>query len=570
MKSVLPTEGNDIRQSSKAVLLFEEVMIEQRLNIIRLWLSVVTLVFFVALQLFSDQYIPATTVTLAALIIYCCYSLFLLLVFKINKYRNVYRYLSILNDLVMVSICLISVAYQYGNLNDWFWPKILVVLFAIVSMTTLRQSTISSLFSGLMASIVFLCVNPVVKSLGGTPLNTLNQVLIVFTLLGLAGLASQIVRRQRLLILKFAKKERKQALAEIERQVGILENEVQEQTSELAAAKESAEQRAAELEAIRKASLSVTSSLDLEIVLNSILESTLRLFPGAQNAHIFLANADNADSLTFGAALWSDGRAGEPVATPRSDGLTGTVARQGEMIVVEDMTEHPIYANVFKKNDWKGSIVGLPLKIGIRVVGVMNISFSNPRKYSFGEQRVMELLADQAAIAIQNAHLHELANQQAYTDALTGLPNRRSLNERLEDEIRRAARYGRIFVLVMMDLDGFKSINDTYGHLFGDHVLQKAATCMTSATRDTDFLARYGGDEFALLMPETDAVSASQICNRLLESKCMSLKNPAGEEFVLSISLGQALYPAAGSSVAELIESADAELYRMKKLSKGH
>ncbi|MEN6394624.1 MAG: GAF domain-containing protein [Anaerolineaceae bacterium] len=170
---------------------------------------------------------------------------------------------------------------------------------------------------------------------------------------------------------------------------------------------EAKEERAAELEALRQASLSLTSSLELQAVLDAILSSTLRLLKGANNGHIFLYSGEEEGKLTFGASLWSDGRSGEPIAIPRPDGLTATVARTGEMIVVHDMKESPIYKDA--PPEWHGAIVGLPLKIGQRVVGVMNISYEKPRQFSDNDLRLLGMLGVQAAIAIENARLFEQA-----------------------------------------------------------------------------------------------------------------------------------------------------------------
>lgn len=163
---------------------------------------------------------------------------------------------------------------------------------------------------------------------------------------------------------------------------------------------EAARQRVAELEAIRQASLTLTSSLELQEVLEAILESTFKLLSGVQDTHIFLYQEDR---LVFGTALWADGRKGEPWAELRPDGLTYTVARQGELIFVPDMRTHPLFADA--PPDWEGSIVGLPLKIGERVVGVMTVAYQQSRTLPESEVRILHLLADQAAIATENARL---------------------------------------------------------------------------------------------------------------------------------------------------------------------
>jgi len=173
---------------------------------------------------------------------------------------------------------------------------------------------------------------------------------------------------------------------------------------------ESEEQRAGELEALRQASLSLTSSLELEEVLDAILRSVLQMFPEANNGHIFLYNKDHGGSLKFGASLWADGHGGMPVAAPRPDGLTYSVARSGEVIAVSDMADHSLYQDT--PDDWQGGILGIPLKMGKNVVGVMNIAYKERRTFLDSEMHLLRLLGDQAAIAIENARLFEQAGTE--------------------------------------------------------------------------------------------------------------------------------------------------------------
>jgi GAF domain-containing protein/nitrogen-specific signal transduction histidine kinase/ActR/RegA family two-component response regulator len=170
---------------------------------------------------------------------------------------------------------------------------------------------------------------------------------------------------------------------------------------------ESANQRVAELEAIRQASLSLTASLELPQVLDAIQRNVLALLPEANNSHIFLYNPENGGKLTFGAAMWANETQSTAFSTPRQNGLTYSVARSGEIIAVPDMHNHPLYVGT--PPDWEGAIIGLPLKIGQRVVGVMNISYRQPREFSESELRLLRLFCDQAAIAIENARLFEQA-----------------------------------------------------------------------------------------------------------------------------------------------------------------
>jgi PAS domain S-box-containing protein len=173
---------------------------------------------------------------------------------------------------------------------------------------------------------------------------------------------------------------------------------------------ESEARRAAQLESLRQASLSLTSSLDLEAVLNAILAGTFNLFPGVQDAHIFLYSPENGGKLRFGTALWASGKRGKVFSEPRPYGLTNTVARQGEAIYVPDIHSHPLFVGA--PADWRGSIIGLPLKVSDRVIGVMNVAHSQAGAFKPEDVRLLSLLSDQAAIAIENAHLFEQATTE--------------------------------------------------------------------------------------------------------------------------------------------------------------
>jgi PAS domain S-box-containing protein len=165
------------------------------------------------------------------------------------------------------------------------------------------------------------------------------------------------------------------------------------------------ERNISQMENLRQASLTLTASLDLREVLDTIAECALDLVPGMRNCHIFLYQSENGDKLIFGTALWGDGKRNQPFSTPRSNGLTMTVAKTGKPIMVPDLRSDPLYSGT--PSSWSGSIIGLPLKIGNRVVGVMNVSHVQPGAFSESDIRMLRLLGDQAAIAIENARLYE-------------------------------------------------------------------------------------------------------------------------------------------------------------------
>lgn len=330
------------------------------------------------------------------------------------------------------------------------------------------------------------------------------------------------------------------------------------------------QRRAAELEAARQATLSLTASLKLAEVLDSIARITLNMLPGANNVHIFIYHNQQ---LKFGAALWPNSTPGESLALPRPGGLTETVARTGEPMMIKNLRQHPIYANA--PSEWRGAIIGQPLKIGNRVVGVMNVGYPQPRAIGESELRLLKLFADQAALGIENARLYEELSQAyadleslSQVDGLTGVANRRKFDQVFNQEWLRARRERRSLALVLLDVDSFKNYNDTYGHQAGDDCLKKLAEVLRRvAHRATDLPARYGGEEFAVLLPLTEQEGAVFVAETI-RAEVENLRLPHAASTAgqwVTVSLGVAVTPADQSRLPEsLIADADAALYRAK------
>ena len=324
-------------------------------------------------------------------------------------------------------------------------------------------------------------------------------------------------------------------------------------------------QQTAELDALKKLSIDLTSSLDLPDVLDAVVSEAMRLIANAHDVNIFLYKNKR---LTFGSALDSEGNRNKAWSKPRTNGLTYTVARDGEMIIVQDMRNHPLFFTA--PPEWTGSIISMPLKVGNVVVGVMNLARSILGDFSSSDLRLLSLLSDQAAVAISNASLHQIISRQAYSDTLTGLPNRRALDERLEEEVLSARKNNYSFAVIMMDLDGFKDVNDTYGHPVGDDVLRLVFSQMARGVRNTDFLARYGGDELTLILTQSDMSSSKIVAEKIVEGmKKLKFKLPDGKKLKLGISGGIALFPVNARNGPDLLRAADAALYKAKKYDRG-
>src|SRR4051794_7008396 len=202
----------------------------------------------------------------------------------------------------------------------------------------------------------------------------------------------------------------------------------------------------------------------------------------------------------------------------------------------------------------------------IDFVGVISIA-RRDREFSPEEHDLFAYLAGQATLSIENVDLHETVQQQAVTDELTGLFNVRQFHSRLDGEIDRAERFATPLSLVMLDIDKFKSVNDNYGHQQGDRVLVEVARVLRRLSRDVDLPARYGGEEMAVVLPQTDLAGAEQQAERM-RSAIESMQVPrldGGGPLPITASFGVASFPFEGSDKTALIAAADAALYRAKR-----
>jgi diguanylate cyclase (GGDEF)-like protein len=181
---------------------------------------------------------------------------------------------------------------------------------------------------------------------------------------------------------------------------------------------------------------------------------------------------------------------------------------------------------------------------------------------------MLESISNQIGMAIENARLYERALELAFTDGLTSLYNRRYLMEQIEREFSRAERNKEPLSLIMVDLDGLKEINDRFGHNEGDQFLREVGRIIKVNTRASDVAARWGGDEFMLLTPETDSSRSAKIAERIRTQVEKYRMNVNGREVGITISAGVVSYPAHASGISELIKNADEAMYNAKKCGK--
>lgn len=194
------------------------------------------------------------------------------------------------------------------------------------------------------------------------------------------------------------------------------------------------------------------------------------------------------------------------------------------------------------------------------------------KPFSNRERELFHYLAGQAAVSVENVGLHETVNRQAVTDELTGLSNRRRFQETMATEVERAKRFDSQLGLVMLDIDDFKAVNDTWGHQMGDVVLREVARILRASSREIDEPARYGGEELAVVLPGTDLEGAHQLAERVREGiealRLPILGDDAAEPLRVTASFGAAALPVSAEDVRGLIAAADEALYQAKRAGK--
>jgi diguanylate cyclase (GGDEF)-like protein len=240
------------------------------------------------------------------------------------------------------------------------------------------------------------------------------------------------------------------------------------------------------------------------------------------------------------------------------ESLAGVAAETGEPAVANRASRDSRYAPLHPD---ARSALSLPLKYGAEVLGVLSIGSLHENGFSDQDVLTLRTLADQLAVALHNASSFQVAQQEAITDNLTQLKTHRFFMETLSAEWRRAPRSGHPFSIIMLDLDGFKRVNDRYGHLEGDRVLISVGRLLASRTRHVNAVARFGGDEFAVLMPEANTDKAEILAQRL----CTALaSDPYLASHGVTASIGIATFPAHGATTDELLRVADCGMFLAK------
>jgi diguanylate cyclase (GGDEF)-like protein len=311
------------------------------------------------------------------------------------------------------------------------------------------------------------------------------------------------------------------------------------------------------------------SILEPSKVIELVMEKIRQLIPS--EAWSLLMVDEERGELVFEAAL---GAKGSDVASYRlklGEGVAGWVAETGKPAIVNNTTRDRRFTPRLdtRTSFATRSILCAPLVSRGRTIGVIEIINKRDGTFTRADLQVMLTLVEPCAIALENAILFQRTEQLTITDDLTKLFNSRYLNLYLGREIKRCKRHGIPLSIIFLDLDGFKGINDQYGHLAGSGTLTEVGLILADGVRESDILARYGGDEFVAVLPETPAAGALVIAERLRRSieENQFLKE-MGLAARISASFGIASYPDHALTPEALIQKADQAMYRVKEREK--
>lgn len=241
---------------------------------------------------------------------------------------------------------------------------------------------------------------------------------------------------------------------------------------------------------------------------------------------------------------------------PLGVGVIGKVARSSETVLQQDGNQ------LLSILPGAQSVLCIPISYGGTLIGVLNVESYQAHAFQQDETMMFKTVADTLAGALHNVFAYQRLEQQSITDPLTGMKTRRFFDEALQSEHRRGLRSGRPFAVVLIDLDKFKAVNDGMGHLEGDLVLTRVARLLEQKVRQSNIVARYGGDEFIVLMPETAAEQASILSERL---RLWIATDPMLNERSVTGSFGVAEFPLHGSTTQEVVRMADVAMYQSKR-----
>jgi diguanylate cyclase (GGDEF)-like protein len=324
-----------------------------------------------------------------------------------------------------------------------------------------------------------------------------------------------------------------------------------------------------ELNIFHDVAKALTSSLDVDSILQTIMEKMAEYF--RPDTWSLLMVDEQHNELYFAIAVGDAAEALKDVRLKVGEGIAGWVAKNGEQLIVPDVYTDPRFAKrIDEVTQWETrSIICMPLNSKHRVLGVIQLVNVDMKGFSDQEIFFLHALCDYAAIAIENSRAVEKIQELTITDDCTGLYNARHLYKTLETEVYRSSRFGYEFSVLFIDLDHFKQVNDTHGHLIGSKLLAEIGYLIKAQLRLIDYAFRYGGDEFVVLLPQTGKDQALYVAKRLRDAlRVSNFCKEEGLNLNVRASIGLATYPHDAKSPHDVIRQADEMMYLVKNTSR--
>jgi diguanylate cyclase (GGDEF)-like protein len=324
---------------------------------------------------------------------------------------------------------------------------------------------------------------------------------------------------------------------------------------------------AAAIETLMEIARALASPSEIQEILEKIMYQVSRLLN--PKAWSLLMKDDVTGELEFQVVISDVAEHLKGVRLPKGQGVAGWVAENGESLIIPDVSCDSRFDAEFdrKLSFTTRSIACVPVKSHDVVYGVIElINGLEDGVFDESDEQILTTIADFAGIAIANAKAVQKIKELVITDDLTGLYNSRYFFEQIEYEVERSKRYQSPLSLVFFDLDRFKSVNDTHGHLTGSKLLSEVGAIVSKKIRKTDRGARYGGDEFVVILPQTEKLGAYAFAVKLLkELQTSTFLSLDGTPLSVTGSFGVAAFPDDAATASELISAADEAMYKAKE-----
>ncbi|MDD4856841.1 MAG: sensor domain-containing diguanylate cyclase [Candidatus Krumholzibacteria bacterium] len=313
----------------------------------------------------------------------------------------------------------------------------------------------------------------------------------------------------------------------------------------------------------------ISSGKDNRIIFQSILDNVLGLLPSKK---VYLILLDNHRIVKYTGTIYDQGKRVAVEDMPESAGIVNWLQREYEACKTQDNVfslDLSILASEFLRDeDTCSTVISAPLLAKDSLFGIIiAINDTSRRRFTEDDIHLLAVMANQAAIAFENYVLYKKLEVESITDELTGVYNYRFLIRSIKLEMKRASRFKYPFSFLMIDVDNLKEYNDRNGHLSGSRALHDIAEVITQSCREIDLVAKYGGDEFALLLPQTGLEGSLRLGERMLAA-IRRFKFDGVRPGLLTCSIGVAVYPDDAHTVETIIERADAALYLAKSRGK--